>query len=122
MAIRPAAKITMDSTAAKIGRSMKNLGSMVYFFSSFGLAAGAGDVAEDAAGLAAGGAMSGAPAVHGTGFTTVPGLAFCKPLTRTCSPPFSPSSTTKSQPDMVLVLIGRGATLPSAATIITNWP
>jgi hypothetical protein len=40
----------------------------------------------------------------------------------TFSPPFNPSSTMKSWPAMALVLIGRGATLPSASTVITNWP
>ncbi len=122
--IAPASMTMMAMTQAKIGRSMKNLGIMVYFFSSLGFAPGAGGAPGPAApGLpaAAGAAMSGAPGVQGIGLTVAPGRTFCKPLTITCSPPFSPSSTMKSPPAMVLVLIGRGATLPSASTVITNW-
>ena len=60
MAINPAAKITIDSTAAKIGRSMKNLEKSTAgapYFSA--MAAGAAGVDDLSIGTSAG--MTGMP-------------------------------------------------------------
>jgi hypothetical protein len=59
----------MAITQAKIGRSMKNFGSMAYFLSSLGLAGVPGAGAAAGFPAAGGPAMSGAPGVHGSGLT-----------------------------------------------------
>src|SRR5690606_5540862 len=84
--ISPAAKITIDSTAAKIGRSMKNLEK-----SMMSLLAAAYCIATACAGDGAG-----APMAMTCGVTGMPGMnTFCTPCTITLSSAARPDSTTR---------------------------
>src|SRR5690606_1585884 len=109
--ISPAAKITIDSTAAKIGRSMKNLeksmmlllACLAYFIAT----ACAGDGVDAAA-----------PMAISRGATGIPGMnTFCTPCTITLSSAARPDSTTRSpsiiRPSTTSL---RSALLPSPST------
>src|SRR4051812_13428822 len=109
---KPARVITIEITAAKIGRSMKNLASTG---ATQPPAAGRdGEVGFDCPAMFCGDVPAdGSPGETwglcsaSLGETFVPGRTRCSPLTMTRSPGFTPVSTTRSWPYWLPSVTGR---------------
>src|SRR5687768_2553442 len=124
IAARPASAMKIESTAAKIGRSMKKRENIVY---SLDVGAIVGTDARrrstpeadflGAASLAGVPPFAGAPGAPGGGAfgsptcTVAPGKTFIRPSVITLSPAFTPEVTTQSPPTHSPTVIGAGTAL-----------